>query len=117
MRFGIVLLALVVAGCGKQPESPAASHPAFRARVLCVGKSMLPTYGESEWVEVEFCHYEDLRGGDTVIRWDPVLRIFVHHRLEFRNETGKWQTRGDNNGGSDRGVMTPDEFVGRTHKL
>lgn len=113
----IVALALLLAACGRQEQPVAPERPAFVARALCVGRSMLPTFGEREEVQIELCRYEQLQGGDTVIRWDPVLKIFIHHRLEYRNETGRWQTRGDNNGGSDRGVMTPEEFVGRTHKL
>lgn len=106
-------------GCGKSDPSTAASstRPPFVAKADSAGTSMLPTFAVRETVALELCAYSALRGNDTVIRWDPIIKQFVHHRLESRDATGLWTTRGDNNPGADRGHMTADTFIGRTHKL
>ncbi len=115
----LVALSLAFNGCGKSeaPAAAAAPRPAFVALATTAGTSMAPTFGTSETVRLELCRYGDLKGNDTVIRWDPIFSLFVHHRLLHRNETGLWVTAGDNNAGPDRGVMSPEHFVGCTHKL
>lgn len=116
---GILLICwgVVLSGCAKREPQAVATRPAFVAEVNCYGTSMLPAFQDGERIRVEFCRYDDLKGGQTVIRWDGEVKLFVHHRALYRNETGRWVTRGDNNASVDRGVMTPEEFVGRTHKL
>lgn len=119
MRRALPLLAalLLLAACG-QREPAAPSHPPFTTTARTVGRSMLPTFGETETVQLELCRFADLRTGDTVIYWHDGVRQFIHHRLIQRDaRDGRWLTRGDNNPGQDIGRFTSDEFVGRTHKL
>ncbi len=116
----LAALALSLFGCGKSDTgNPAsvAARPPFTVPVLVAGKSMLPTFGDGELVTLEICPFSALRGNDTVVYWHDGIREYIHHRLDGRDDTGRWVTRGDNNGNIDRGHMTSDEFVGRTHKL
>lgn len=124
LLVSLAVLALCVAcvlwstGCSKSPDASAATHPAFTFTALTQGKSMLPTFGEVELVQVELCRFSDLRTGDTVIYWNNEVQMFVHHRLIQRSEPDNlWLARGDNNAGRDVGRVTADEFIGRTHKI
>lgn len=113
-----ILVAGLFAGCGRQEQSTQSNRPAFRAMALTTGSSMLPTFAESEVVTIELCKMSDLRAGDTVIFWHDGIAGYVHHRLVRRDDTtNRWITKGDNNQFQDRGLMTADEFVGRTHKF
>lgn len=115
----LALAALYFAGCGRAPDSAtSADRPPLRARIVCTGSSMLPTFAVVEEVQLELCAFSDLRARDTVIFWHDQSRQWVHHRLDYRDpRDGRWVTRGDNNRGVDTGRMTSDEFAGRTHKL
>lgn len=101
----------------RTPVVVAPSRPVFVCQVRTNGPSMYPTFGVNETVDLELCAFGDLRGNDTVIYWHSETRQWVHHRLQYRDDSGQWVTRGDNNGGNDRGHVTADEFVGRTHKM
>lgn len=132
-RAGLIVVILVTAlvlsallwstGCSKSDPTPinpaprTAARPPFKATAFSVGTSMLPTFGEVELVQLELCGFGELRTGDTVIFWHDRFETYAHHRLIGRDETGHWLTQGDNNPSRDRGNMTSDEFVGRTHKL
>ncbi len=79
---------------------------------------MLPTFGMSEDFALELCSFSDLKGGDTIVFWHSGVSLYVHHRLDhIDSTTGRWITRGDNNPSVDRGIVSSDQFVGRTHKL
>jgi hypothetical protein len=78
---------------------------------------MLPTFDEAEGIEYEFCSYSDLRARDTVVFWHEAAGCWAHHRLMYRDETGGWITKGDNNASADLGTMRAYEFAARTHKL
>jgi hypothetical protein len=111
--------ALLLAACSREdaPGAPT-DRPPYRATTISTGTSMLPTFAEVEVVQLELCDFGDLRTGDTVIFWHDRLRLYAHHRLVRRDPvTNRWITQGDNNAFPDRGAMTADEFVGRTHKL
>lgn len=110
-------LALAAFGCSRQADAVAPAHPVFVAKADSIGTSMLPTFGVAETVALELCAFSDLKAGDTVVYWHDGGRLWVHHRLEGRDQTGRWVTRGDNNPNIDRGHMTSDEFIGRTKKL
>jgi hypothetical protein len=112
---GLLCLSLLAA-CSRDEATPS-NRPSFRANALAHGKSMLPTFAEVEFVEVELCRFGDLRANDTVIFWHDGAKRFVHHRLVERDATGRWVSRGDNNALNDAGHITADEFVGRTHKI
>lgn len=118
---GAVLLGLL-GGCGKQPvdsgRRATPGRPTYIAETLSIGNSMLPTFNQVERVRLELCAYGDLAARDTVIFWHDRTSQYVHHRLIERDATtNRWITRGDNNQGRDTGLMTADEFIGRTHKL
>ena len=107
----VLLLAILLGGCGEEHK-----RPHFSSIAVTYGKSMLPAFSEFEMVMLEHCKWSDLKAGDTVIYWNNEHSIFVHHRILARDKTG-WKMRGDNNPGNDVGIMTADEFVGRTHKM
>lgn len=112
----IFTLALGTSGCGRQDEP--APRPAFRSETWSIGTSMLPAFAIVERIGLEHCRYKDLKPGDTVIYWHAETRQYIHHRLVERDDrTNRWRTRGDSNPGRDTGIMTADEFEGRTHKL
>ena len=113
-----VIVGTLLVGCTPHESAPDTSRPTFRSWVLVNGKSMLPTFAESEVVTIEHCDFSDLRPGDTVIYWHEGVRGYIHHRVFQRDElTGRWKTKGDNNAGMDTGLLTRDVFVGRTHKF
>jgi len=74
---------------------------------------MLPDFKSGDFVSVEFCHFEDVAAGESVIFWHGGVRDYVHHRTVERDYTGRWVTRGDNNPTIDTGRMTSADFVGR----
>ena len=110
LLLGILLL--IMAGCSKAP-SPA-PRPAFRALAQVAGDSMLPTFKSGDFISVEFCRFDEVASGETVIFWHDGTHAYVHHRTSHRDETGRWVTRGDNNPGADSGRMSAPDFVGRT---
>jgi hypothetical protein len=122
MIISTAVLLGALGGCGKQPTESGRQitpgRPTYTAETLSVGQSMLPNFGEVERVRLELCAYSDLAARDTVIFWHDRTRQYVHHRLIERDAvTNRWITRGVNNRGADTGLMTADEFIGRTHKL
>ena len=114
----IVLIAWSLAGCGDASAAGSAGRPAFVAQAWCKGTSMLPAFKDGEMVGVELCRFSDLHTGDTVIYWHNETKQYIHHRIfQWSDTRGRWVTKGDNNPNYDRGFMSSDEFVGRTHKL
>jgi signal peptidase I len=115
--FGFVLLIAVLSGgCGK--SEPTKPRQTFTAMAEVRGTSMLPTFSDREIVALELCAWNEIGAGDTIIFWNGISREYNHHRIDrFDHLSGRWITRGDNNGGQDMGRMSRDEFVGRTKKL
>lgn len=107
---------LVLSGCGRLPTDD--PKPALLAWVPVNGKSMLPTFPEKGFVEMEFGFpYEALQIGDTVIYWDYKRgpAAFTHHRL-IERQGPWWIARGDNpetNPVEDRAFVTKDNFIAR----
>lgn len=79
---------------------------------------MLPTFKEHDWVKVELIPYNQIKNGDTVIRWHESGQLYIHHRVDgWEPSRGAWYTRGDNNPRRDRSLMYQSDFVGRTSRI
>jgi hypothetical protein len=116
-RF-LLALALLLAGCGQQADQPRTPRPAFRGMVTAWGNSMLPAFKDGETIGTEFCRVEDIGLGDTVIFWSEAVGTYVHHSIDHWDvKLGRWVTKGLANPGVDRGYVTSENFVCRTHKL
>ncbi len=115
-------LAVNLAGCAKPGEATqahqSAARPPFRSMAHVTGTSMLPAYGTDEWVNLDHVPFNELKTGDTVIYWNEQAGDYRHHRIDsWDRTTGRWIIKGDNNPNVDRGIMSPDQFEGRTSKL
>lgn len=115
-RILVIALVLLLAGCGPQIPS-SAQKPMLRGWVLATGKSMLPTFPEAAFVEIEIgSRFEDLKVGDTVIFWDYTRGAgMTHHRLVAK-QGDAFIAQGDNkqtNVVVDKPWVTRDNFVAR----
>ena len=117
LRCAITALALLlVAGCAKREIPSSAPRPTLSGLVRVQGKSMLPTFPEHAYVQVEIgTTFDELRAGDTVIFWDYRRgdNAFAHHRL-VQKQGDAWIARGDNNSAADQSWVTRDNFYVRT---
>ena len=116
IRILTIAIVLLLAGCGPQiPTS--AQKPMLTGWVLAQGKSMLPTFPEAAFVEIEIgSRFEDLKVGDTVIFWDYTRGAgMTHHRLVAK-QGDAFIAQGDNketNAVVDKPWVTRDNFVAR----
>lgn len=113
----LLLSVLWLAGCGRKiPTSQPA--PVLKVWVAVSGKSMLPNFPESGFVEMEIgVPFDALKAGDTAIFWDYTRgQGLTHHRCREK-QAGSWIMQGDNPGTNpvaDRPWMTRDNYYGRT---
>lgn len=121
MRYILAGLVVFLTACSRKdtPSVGVAARPAFTFLTNTVGKSMLPTFGENEWVKVSLEPWTTVKKGDTVIRWHELAGgIYVHHRVDSWDPvTGAWYTKGDNNAFPDRSRMFQVDYVGKTSKI
>lgn len=122
MRYILAgLVVFLTIGCSRKDaatEAGVATRPAFTFVANTVGKSMLPTFSENEWVKVSLDPWSTVKTGDTVIRWHELTHQYIHHRVESWDPiTGAWFTKGDNNATPDRSRMFQWDYVGKTTKI
>lgn len=118
IRILTIAIVLMLAGCG--PQVPTSQQkPILTGWVLAQGKSMLPTFPEAAYVEVEIgSRFDDLKVGDNVIFWDYTQGangVMVHHQL-VQKQGDAWIAQGLNketNAVADRPWVTRDNFVAR----
>ncbi len=111
-----LLFALLLASCGPQAPVPQ-ERPVLGAWIAFEGQSMIPTYPDGGFAEVEFgVSFDALKVGDVVVFWDYKRgKAFTIHRIVAKQGEG-FITRGDNhktNPVADDAWVTRETFYAR----